>query len=1351
MSVYFGSDAPPPLIDTNGRPVVASDPNSSHFAIPHYMTFASIFNGSSRSYWSLRFDEALRAGREEALAMKRDAFYTGLLAERSRAVAGLPWHIKVPDIKDPQQKLVKETLTSQLERTLGLTRIHQSMLQAIWYGRYGIQPRWAWFPPTRQSEGRKIFGLDGWYPVNGDKINNTWSADSMLQINPIKAAEFTRRGAEVVTINLGTYLVLKGNWREYLIVHKHEIDDADYYEAEMAEGRFGVGVRSRIYWLDFLRRTFIEYIVSYMERVGLGITIWYYDANNPAAEAATDAAAEDQGRRAVLKVPVWRDSKGGTKGLVERIETPTTGVEALRSLVDYFDKQIERYIIGQEGSASATSSSGHSNHGSNDFMRDTKSDITLNDAKILGETYTGSDREPGLLSIMQRWSFPETRGKFQAQFVFTVDDEQNESKVTSGKTLYDMNVPIKEDEIRAAGGYSDPGDGDKILQKPAEQPGAPGASPPGADGNAAPAGGLSALLGTPANGDGGGQPPAPAVNGKPPTNANAPEVENVPEEDATPSHAEEDVEEPTNLMRLLGYRRGLWIDDDGVLQYAWTDKGTAPDGRRHIWYDPDTKQRRVQISEPGSRKKDTPSAPQEGKQKEAKEAQKAPGAAVQTTTKQPKEKAAAKPKPAGKPTLAQGAQLIDDFWAKGGDVGQLTASLSKFTVTQLKALQDEIQTRVKSSALKGERVKTLAERILQGAGVRTTAEGKPVAATPEPSEAAKAPEAPTNPFKDMLDTAFDPTRDIGKSVDEVGKNMTNAQVSAAAKDIGISRPLSKADALKAITQRITDRVGAFERSSPTVMHGAPSEILDPSPKPTLPDYHGMATAKERHDAREGHEKALGEWYKRQWDAISNQAKRFTGADKYGNEWKKGKLSQHSQSSEAAKSQPQTAPPSIAPKAAALTPQASPASPAKATSKASTKTTAASARRSGLEKPEQVFGSHLPKDFNPLAGEESSEETTGSDPVIPAVRPPSLPRRPEAPSVAPAARVTQPAPTPTTVQAPKLPISAHPTKDKADQASHQAHFNRVVSKFPKAAQEAIQKNLKATEAYPTREALAKSVGDEIAENEPKERREIVRRGTEDFHKGTHGLYDDRTQKLYLARHPGLQASLEKAATNDSPHYKIDSSTPESSAEHLMVHELGHAIDGPGYQLSRNPEWRQIWEKEIRNNRSPEGKFGLTKQATQDPREALAEAFRASQLGNKEKFKQEFPQAAAYLQKHGLLGESDSQHYARDTDAPADHHMTPLEFMGRRRGTGADHFDRVRDAVRSGQHVPEHVLSAYPALGGKPVQYEHDYFGAVLSTLAGGRPPDAATIAQAQVLSRLVRHPNDLLWIGDLARR
>ena len=460
---------PPPPTDILGRPVVARDPNASHFAVPHFLTFNSIFNGTSRAYWAARFDEAMRNSREDALAMRRDAFYHGLLRERKEAVSGLTWHIKVPDEKDPEQKLVQETLTAQLERTLGLTRAHESLLEAIWYGRYGIQPRWKWFPPTRQSQGRRVFGLDDWYPVNGDKINHRWDGTPMIQINPIKAAEFSEKGAEITVINLGTYLVLSRQWREYLIVHKHEIDDADYYEAELAEGRFGVGVRSRIYWLDFLKREFLEWITSYMERVGLGITLWYYDAGNPDAEAAVDKAAGDQSRRAILKVPVWRDAKGGTKGLVERIETPTSGVEALRSLIDYFDAVIERYIVGQEGSTSATSSSGHSNQASSEFMRNTKERITVKDARLLGETYTGSEREPGLLSVMQRWTFPETFGKFQAQWVFAVDDESSESKVRAGKSLYDMGLALKADELRSAAGFSKPGDGDEVVRKPMPQ------------------------------------------------------------------------------------------------------------------------------------------------------------------------------------------------------------------------------------------------------------------------------------------------------------------------------------------------------------------------------------------------------------------------------------------------------------------------------------------------------------------------------------------------------------------------------------------------------------------------------------------------------------------------------------------------------------------------------------------------------------------------------------------------------------------------------------------------------------------------------------------------------------------
>ena len=161
---------------------------------------------------------------------------------------------------------------------------------------------------------------------------------------------------------------------------------------------------------------------------------------------------------------------------MERIEVPTAGCDALMRIIEYFDQQMERYIVGQEGSASATSSSGHSNHASAEFMASTKQQITKQDAAWLGCSLTGTDNEPSLVNTMLKYTYPEA--DFPVWWKFDVESTESQERVTGIKTLVDMGIKVKAQDARDAVGVSKPADGEEVIQPP-QQPGAPGAAPPG--------------------------------------------------------------------------------------------------------------------------------------------------------------------------------------------------------------------------------------------------------------------------------------------------------------------------------------------------------------------------------------------------------------------------------------------------------------------------------------------------------------------------------------------------------------------------------------------------------------------------------------------------------------------------------------------------------------------------------------------------------------------------------------------------------------------------------------------------------------------------------------------------------
>lgn len=484
------------ILDHNGQPFRNGDEGNlrngfqaqgyGEFPLPQILTYNQILSSGDQAYWHNRWDEALRHARTSALTMRRDAFLMSLLQERKLAVASIPWELEVPDEKDPRQRLVRDTLKRAIEGIADLRRIIYALLEAVWYGRYAVEVEWDWI----QIHGKKIMTVVDWFPINGDKLG--WQFDGTPYVL-VNSGVINNQRSDIELINTtagGQGFLLKGTWRDHFLIHRHEMDDADYFDGEQAAGVWGVGVRSRIFWMDYVRRNYREWIDTFLERVGLGITVWYYDAANPAALGAVQNAAKVQSRRANLFVPLFTDGKGSPKGLLERIETPVNGVDALRMLTENIEQKIERFVVGQEASSKNDGSTGLGNAEGAKFQVDTKRQITLFDAHNLAETLTGNARHPGLVYLMQRWSFPETMPDkpdgFAVKFKFVVESAESEKKLAAIEKLVSFGIPVKADEARKAAGVTKPDPGDELIEMPQPgmggppgMPGAPGEPPPG--------------------------------------------------------------------------------------------------------------------------------------------------------------------------------------------------------------------------------------------------------------------------------------------------------------------------------------------------------------------------------------------------------------------------------------------------------------------------------------------------------------------------------------------------------------------------------------------------------------------------------------------------------------------------------------------------------------------------------------------------------------------------------------------------------------------------------------------------------------------------------------------------------
>jgi hypothetical protein len=360
------------LLDQYGRPFRSDGsarPNG--MALPHGWQFVAKTSGAFQTYWMERFDEALRKSREDANVMRRDPWLRSLLQERITAVQNLPWHLEVPDESDPAQVACKDGMTRIVKAVPGFRRILGWLLEATWYGRFGVQFEWAWGKVRdRQVGTRKALTVAQSWPVNGDKIGYRYDHTPTVQIYAPEGEALKAYGnAEVITTTNGRAIVLSGTWRERFVIHKYMMEDRDYYSPEEAGAVHGVGVRDVLFWMDWMKKEWMGSICDFFSRVGLGVTMWKYPAGNAAALAAMKQAARDQSDRAHIFIPVTPEDAANHVTGMERVEIPVAGAESLTELVKYLDHVMERYVVGQEGSASATGAGGHSSGESAGFMR----------------------------------------------------------------------------------------------------------------------------------------------------------------------------------------------------------------------------------------------------------------------------------------------------------------------------------------------------------------------------------------------------------------------------------------------------------------------------------------------------------------------------------------------------------------------------------------------------------------------------------------------------------------------------------------------------------------------------------------------------------------------------------------------------------------------------------------------------------------------------------------------------------------------------------------------------------------------------------------------------------------------
>lgn len=448
---------PPATPAKGGGPVLAE------FPVEHVYTFSALINTLSKAYRHT-FDEAIRDCRQNALAMRRDAFIWGCLDERYRAVQTLPWHVEAEDGDDEEAQAQATALTEVLRRTPMLSRMIRALDEAVWYGRYGVQIQ----AGPVDVLGASMTGVTRWLPVNGDKIQYHWDGTPLVWVAAAAAERLRAAGASVVHTDRAPALVLDGEYRERFVVNQADLDDADYFDAEMAGGVHGVGARSRIYWAWHLRDEMLGWACNFLQKVGsIGLLVFPYDEGNSDSKSAAEANAKAAGKRTALTVPV--PPGGDPRRLAPfTVSASMSGVDALHGLIaDYFERHIERYLVGQTLS-SKTEGSGLGGTGVASFHRDTKYQKIKGDAEALSECVTAD-----LLGSLGRWNYGDQARP--CRFAIDVPDPETWTKFDAAGRLISWGVPIRTNDVRGLAGFTKPGEGDDVVgdQPPTDRGGRP--------------------------------------------------------------------------------------------------------------------------------------------------------------------------------------------------------------------------------------------------------------------------------------------------------------------------------------------------------------------------------------------------------------------------------------------------------------------------------------------------------------------------------------------------------------------------------------------------------------------------------------------------------------------------------------------------------------------------------------------------------------------------------------------------------------------------------------------------------------------------------------------------------------
>jgi len=346
-----------------------------------------------------------------------------------------------------------------------LKHIMLYLLDAIFYGKAGAQFQWG----VRKVAGNRWNSVISSTPLNGDKLR--FKSDGTPGIAIRTASEgyddnenaFLNAYADCIEFTmLGEALFLNHPFlRDRFAIHMFNPSDTDYlFELEQQQSRFGLGLRSRLYWVWNLRVELLSWMVNALQRVGAnGMIFGFYEEGNYAMQGQVIDALRQLAQDNYSAFPVKGGQLGqhGSKGVVDRIEPAAVGYDVLMQLIEWCEGIMRRAFLGQDLSSVAKPTG--IGAGAAQLQGDVRADFITYDAGLLAETLTEQ-----LLSVILKYNKFIYDGRemygdelpFSCRLEFQIQRENVQEAIDAAEKLYGMGVKLDEDDLRNKAGLAPP-------------------------------------------------------------------------------------------------------------------------------------------------------------------------------------------------------------------------------------------------------------------------------------------------------------------------------------------------------------------------------------------------------------------------------------------------------------------------------------------------------------------------------------------------------------------------------------------------------------------------------------------------------------------------------------------------------------------------------------------------------------------------------------------------------------------------------------------------------------------------------------------------------------------------------